>query len=172
MRVQGMVTARELLAKKGLQDGADKPSQNLVEQAKMQRIFESVVKHLKAHGHGGKIVVPLAPNILNLAGSSNHWRKRDLKEAYGRQLGTLLFAGLMPVPPAEPPERAEISVRMFVFAEMDYENLRARNKWICDWLIGQRYIFDDKPKNLEWGSVEQYVDRDCQRIEITLREVE
>ena len=114
-----------------------------------------------------KITLPLPPNRAN---SRWHWRTENRKkQAYylsciGSDVGKR---------PAQPYDKARISVTLYVWAEMDADNLMARLKWCLDWLKSRGIITDDSPKHLEWaGMPTQVVDRKNRRVEITLSDPE
>ena len=112
-----------------------------------------------------KLVLPLPPNRAN---ARWHWRtEKRKKDAYFMRCMVAL-----PKRPRVPFARASMRVTAYTHQEMDVDNLNARMKWPLDWLVRAGFIVDDSPKNLDWLTMEQQVDRKNQRIEVELEEIE
>lgn len=119
---------------------------------KMYQRFENVKHWLETNGHGGRIVLPLPPNLTNGYLKSCHWSYRnELKDAYKGHCDVLLdFCKLLPSPPKSPPQKAICGMSWYLEREMDDTNLSARKKWPEDWLVARGYLFDDSPSHLQY----------------------
>jgi hypothetical protein len=119
-----------------------------------------------------RLTLPLPPNIAN---QRKHWRaKQRQKTEYWEDLSIRYHMREIPRPPwPQPPARARIAVKLYVWNWMDQDNAMARLKWILDWLQAWDYIADDAPHALEWaGMPDQEIDRKDPRVEVTVEELE
>lgn len=113
-------------------------------------------------------VVPMPPNLAN---ERMHWRVKERhRAAFFSGLNLRQAAGLFPKPPMPTPAKTQLHARMFLGQMMDHDNAVARLKWAIDWLVANKYLAGDNPKQLEWvGFPEQVVKRDGNyRVEFTL----
>ncbi len=170
MAVKIGITSRELLAQAQSRGRTnDAPSRQMIEEARMAKIFTSVRDLLMSDAGVGKLIVPLPPTLTNR--NRNHFVQHRLKQHYYQQLGTLLIARLLPAPPDRPPAVAELTVGYFLFNEGDGDNNRGRCKWPVDWLVGQGYLPGDKTSVLKFVDLDPEIDRSCQRLEFTIRDI-
>jgi hypothetical protein len=100
--------------------------------------------------------------------SRAHWRtKKDKRENYF--VRCYVWRGEhCDRRPSEPLKRARIHATLYTHQRMDADNLMARLKWTLDWMVSDGWITDDSPAVLVWEGVEQAIDRQNQRVEITL----
>jgi hypothetical protein len=118
--------------------------------------------------------LPLPDRSFSPNGRS-HWAVKHKKKNALWAMADLLVKGkINPKPPKTPWNKATIRVRCVVGAINDVDNLMARLKPTCDWLVTRGYVVDDKPKHLKWeGMPEQRVSRkNSPEIEITLTRVD
>jgi hypothetical protein len=170
MPVKIGTTSRELLAQAQANGRTnDARSQQMIEEARMARIFVSVRDLLMSDAGAGKLIVPLPPTLTNR--NRNHFVQHRLKQHYYQQLGTLLIARLLPSPPDRPAAKARLEVRYFLHNEGDEDNNRARCKWPIDWMVSQGYLPGDKSSVLKIADVGAEVDRACQRLEFSIIDV-
>ncbi|TVP60698.1 MAG: hypothetical protein EA351_00380 [Gemmatimonadales bacterium] len=115
-----------------------------------------------------KLTLPLP---LNIANSRMHWRaKNGRKVAYFAECNAWRLRRDNPANwGGDTPDRVAITARLYVWAQMDVDNLVARMKWPLDWLQDAEYIVDDRAPHLRWAAMPtQEIDRKNRRIEITL----
>ena len=117
-----------------------------------------------------KIRLPLPPNMAN---SRMHWRVKQKRRKEYELLCDVQPASHFPGPGVYtfPLPKARIRATLYVWSEMDGDNLMARLKWPVDWLVKNGYLVDDSPRHLEWEMPKQVVDRKDRRIEIELEEL-
>lgn len=111
----------------------------------------------------------------NLGNARMHWAiKHKKKTAFWAMADLLMKGKVFPKPPKKPWEKARITAHCVVGAVNDGDNLMARMKWICDFLVTRHYIVDDKPKHLEWsGMPTQRVSRkNASCVEIALERID
>ena len=102
--------------------------------------------------------LPLPPNLAN---GRMHWAQKNRKRVAYLEGCDRRY----PADPATTLPKAEVSVTLYVWSEMDRDNAYARVKWALDWLVMRGYVVDDSPAHLEL-QVSQAIDRKNQRLEI------
>jgi len=109
-----------------------------------------------------KITLPMPPNRAN---ARWHWRsEKKKKDNY-----FLECRALYPPSKDEPLSRVTMTAGLYLWSEMDTDNLFARLKWPLDFLVRSGFITDDSPKVIDWtGIPSQHIDRKNQRIELEL----
>jgi len=116
-----------------------------------------------------KLVFPLPVNIAN---SRMHWAERNRKKkAYWAHLDLEVYKGTIPPAPDEPVAKAEAWDHWRIWNRSDQDNLRARLKWVQDWLVTRGYLADDTADVLTFPEhPTQEIDRKRPRLELTIRE--
>lgn len=126
------------------------------------------------------LVLPVPPSV-------NDWPSHPMelhreKSSYMRDVWV---EALQQTPPmADPPERAVLFARFYVWNLRDEDNLKGSLKWLVDalkqeqtgkmrWRDGiaetKGYFVDDSPRHLTILEPVQQIDRESQRVEVTLR---
>lgn len=121
---------------------ARKPSQT----AHLKKAWPAFLEWKRAHP--ATLTLPM-PGIENTnAAYSGHWRSRKAAtDEFFLECATLEAAGLLPRPPALPPERATVHVTMYVQRIHDHDSAVSRLKRALDFLVRQGWLKDDKPAN-------------------------
>jgi hypothetical protein len=146
----------------------EKPEVNHKEQ-ELARNFEQyqrlIVWMRAGNWDGSTLMLPMPRRMAN--GSHGHWSyKLAMQNQYIGVLNAMQCARLVPAPPKEPPQCAQLASHLFLRSEMDDDNALARLKWPIDWLVNNHYLAGDKRKNLRNSIPLQTVThREPQRIE-------
>ena len=113
-----------------------------------------------------KLTLPLP---LNLANARLHWAQQHrARRKYYEVCDSHAVVGIIPGPPAETPERAQVALKFFLHNKQDPDNLAHRAKWVLDYLVTRGYLKDDREANMEWVPPEQEIDRKNKRVEIEI----
>lgn len=147
------------------------PRKTTSEADRLRRAFPAFYGWAQAHRGGSVLVLPMPTNIANARLA--WWAKNEAKKVYFGQLDTLLAHSLIPVPPATPPARVIIAVRLVLSRPMDDDNAMNRGKWWQDWLVRRGYLAGDAREQLRWAGLPEQViaARETSRVEIEIREV-
>jgi Holliday junction resolvase RusA-like endonuclease len=112
------------------------------------------------------------PMPYNRGNSRLHWRvAQKKKQAYYDELTVRMHAGMIPKPPKLWPAFAKVEMTLFVWAKMDRDNLYARCKFPCDWLVAHGYIAGDREDQIDL-QVTQKIDRKHQRIQVSISPID
>lgn len=126
----------------------------------MLESFEYVTKCKHCDETEDKLVfcLPISPISSN---TCMHWRtKNELKKQYRSYFEQMLYSRFLPQRPSEPWEIATLTVKAFVKAKNDRDNLVSRIKQSIDLIVRSGYLVDDGPERLHWaGFPEQVVNR-------------
>ena len=89
-----------------------------------------------------------------------HWKARwGRRKAYFNAQDSRQLAGLIPPPPAKPMDRVRIRAHLYLWNQMDPDNLTSRLKDAIDWCVSRGYLLSDSPVVIRELVVEQEIDR-------------
>lgn len=91
-----------------------------------------------------------------MANGRMHWRAKDkARNEYINRTHLTLYARKMlrPWTAAEAPKRARISAHVVVGGLMDVDNVFARIKWALDYLVTDKILLGDSPREIEWDGI-------------------
>ena len=115
-------------------------------------------------------VLPLPPNVANVASGRSHWRyKHEAQKKYRVACDMKVLARLAPKAPVKPFALATVSAHLATWNPMDDDNAMSRCKWALDWLVTRGYLLDDRKKNLTWAGIPtQEINRKSPSLTLTL----